>query len=122
VEHSKKNIEAGIAGGSSGTLLVALAENLDPDHWFTSWALILAPWLSLVCAALWKKLVEVYNKWSLKKTINKEIEKARAHIDKILNDPNISDQTKNEVKSAQEDFIKEQVNVLLSNITKKQSQ
>jgi hypothetical protein len=105
------NAEAGIAGGSSGTLLAYLADNLADDHWFKSWLLILAPSTTLVIAYLWSRLRFRIDDYFDQREARAYLNRALSTLQEGIDDPNTPEAQREEwrrdVAALRRDFINE---------------
>ena len=81
---------ASIAGASSGTLLVLLANNLPDSYPLKSWLVIIAPSVSIAFSLLWKILIREKNAYYKRKRVIKFKKLLQKKIEAALSDGLIS--------------------------------
>ena len=81
---------ASIAGASSGTLLVLLANNLPDSYPLKSWLVIIAPTVSIAFSLLWKILIREKNAYYKRKRVIKFKKLLQKKIEAALSDGLIS--------------------------------
>ncbi|WP_343668373.1 hypothetical protein [Chitinophaga sp.] len=81
---------ASIAGASSGTLLVLLANNLPDNYPLKSWLVIIAPTVSIAFSLIWKFLIREKNAYYKRKRVVKFKKLLLQKIEAALRDGLIS--------------------------------
>lgn len=89
VSKSKESkIGAGITGVSGGTLLITLAQQLPETNPYKSLLVLLAPTITVLLSYIFIWLKKGIDNYFKRKGINK----IQDRIDKVINDPNTSDE------------------------------
>lgn len=93
-KRNNSNLQSGVAGAGSGTLLLLLAKNIPDNYPIKSWLILIAPTVSIILAWFAKK-VDVYFK---EKKVEGLKEEYKNKINSALNNPYASDQDKEKLK------------------------
>lgn len=88
------NLPAGVAGASSGTLLLLLAQNLPDSLTIKSWLIIVAPSLSVILTWGIKKIERYFKN----KLVESLIKKVKVKIEDKLKNPHLSEEDKTRLK------------------------
>lgn len=105
-------VGAGAAGGGIGTVIAAIADGLPEASAYKSVVTVSAPLVAIGISGLWLFIKAVYidpfavgkKHESADAAMDKVLEDARMHAERVFGDPNSSDEHKAEVRKMVEDL------------------
>lgn len=107
-------VGAGAAGGGIGTVIAALADGMPETSPYKSVLTVSAPLIAIGLSGLWLFLKAVYiDPYAIRKkdesadtAMDKIVNDAQVHAERVFNDPNSSEEYKREVRKMVEDVEK----------------
>lgn len=95
------NATAGLSGAGSGTLLLALARNLSDQHWYKSWAVLIAPSVSVTITAGLTWCNHRREERLKREEIRARLDEAMQAAQDVIDDPHASEQEKQRARENQ---------------------
>jgi hypothetical protein len=118
IKTSKNNskLSSNIAGAGGGTLLLLLAKNLPESNEYKSWLIIIAPTITVGLAAFWKWISKEFELYLRKRTVKKLKEVLRRDANKVIQNPDIPEEMKKDIRLKLAAFEKQNIDSLTKTI------